>query len=146
LKVKEFRVTFILKAAVATVAVTAWASTASAADPKCNWLVQDKRAVIQVTNCGSALCGWTLNTVNVPGKPMKVERVNVLQNMAPAGQVWKGRAFNPQDSQSYEAEMAMQGDNILLVKGCGMGFCKQEVWTRTKAQPKAAPPRVRQGG
>lgn len=134
--------TFILKAAVATVALTAWASTASAADPKGNWLVQDKRAVIQVTNCGPALCGWTLNTVAPPGKPMRVERVNVLVNMAPAGDRWKGRAFNPQDSQSYEAEMALQGENILLVKGCGMGFCKQEIWTRTKAVPKAAPPKV----
>lgn len=134
--------TLTLKAAVAAIALTAMATTASAADPKGNWLVQDKRAVIQVVNCGSALCGWTLNTVGGKG-PMRVERVNVLQNMAQAGDnQWKGRAFNPQDSQSYEAEMALQGDNILLVKGCGMGFCKQEVWTRTKAQPKASPPRV----
>ena len=134
--------TLILKAAVAATALAAMATSASAADPKGNWLVQDKRAVIQVTPCGSALCGWTLNTTAPPGQKMKVERVVVLQNMAPAGAVWKGRAFNPQDSQSYEAEMAMQGDNILLVKGCGMGFCKQEVWTRTKANPKAVPPRV----
>lgn len=130
-----------LKVAVATIALTAMASTASA-DPKGNWLVQDKRAVIQVMPCGAALCGWTLNTVNVPGQKMRVERVTILQNMAPAGDKWKGRAFNPQDNQSYEAEMALQGDNILLVKGCGMGFCKQEVWTRTKSNPKAVPPRV----
>lgn len=133
--------TLILKAAVVATALTAMATSASA-DPKGNWLVQDKRAVIQVMPCGSALCGWTLNTTAPPGQKMKVERVVVLQNMAPAGAVWKGRAVDPLDNQSYEAEMAMQGDNILLVKGCGMGFCKQEIWTRTKSQPKAAPPRV----
>jgi uncharacterized protein (DUF2147 family) len=137
-----FEVSLILRGAVLATAAVLLATPSLAADPKGNWLVQNKKAVIQVISCGSAYCGWTLNTVNKGGK-MRVERVNILVNMAPASDnVWKGKAHDPLDNASYDAEMSTQGDNILLVKGCGMGFCKQEIWTRTSSIPKAAPPRV----
>lgn len=123
------------------------ASAASTAGPIGVWATGDGKAHVQITNCGSAICGkvvWLRHPNGKDGKPELDFRnanpalrtrpmlgVPVLESLKPSDGQWKGRIYNGEDGKTYAAYFKMMGDNKAQVQGCFAGFlCKSQIWTR----------------
>ncbi len=103
------------------------ATTAHAASPSGEWLVQDRTARVLIRKCGPNLCGklsWSSD-----GK--EVGR-SILIDMKPDGGRWTGTVVDVRDGTSYLAHVSLQSDSVLKVDGCVMGgaICGGETWTR----------------
>ena len=44
--------------------------------------------------------------------------------------VYAGNIYNPEDGQTYKATMRLKGPNTLLVEGCVLFICREQVWRR----------------
>ncbi len=44
--------------------------------------------------------------------------------------VYGGNIYNPEDGQTYKATMRLKGPNTLLVEGCVLFICREQVWRR----------------
>src|SRR5215510_11441752 len=111
-----------------------------AADPKGNWLVSNKQAVIKIDNCGAALCG-TIASSQVSGldsnnpDPAKRNRsivgVTILLSMKQTAENrWDGQIYNPENGKIYEGYIVLNNPNDLRIQGCVLGFlCGGENWT-----------------
>ena len=57
--------------------------------------------------------------------------------------VYAGNIYNPEDGQTYKATMRLKGPNTLLVEGCVLFICREQVWRRfdsLRVPPVAALP------
>jgi uncharacterized protein (DUF2147 family) len=135
------------KSSLAAMALTCLASPALAADPKGDWLVAEKTAVIRISPCAPAqpaLCGnivWTKGPAGTDQKnpdPAKRSRsiigLTTLVNMKPTGRnKWEGEIYNALEGKTYEGNISLASDNVLRIEGCILGFlCGGQDWTRTK--------------
>ena len=126
------------------------ATPAFAANPKGDWLVEDKSAIIRIDSCGSALCGaivWAKKQDGVDENnpdPAKRSRpimgLQLLLGMKPGSDGrWDGDIYNPENGKTYTSRMWLKSDDTLRVEGCVLGFlCGGQDWTRTTA-PASAP-------
>jgi uncharacterized protein (DUF2147 family) len=136
---------------LAVLAVAGLASPALAQDPKGDWMVNDKTAVIRITACGTGLCGhiaWTArqggtdtNNPDPAKRSRPVLGMPILLNMQPKGNRWEGEVYNAKDGKVYSSNISLRGAE-LRIEGCVLGFlCGGENWTRAKCEePPAAPP------
>jgi uncharacterized protein (DUF2147 family) len=136
---------------VALVLLAAAHLPAFAADPTGNWLTEEGKATVRVTDCGGALCGTiiALKEPNDPatGKP-KVDKNNIdaskrgrpiigvqlVTGLKSAGpNKWSGQIYNPEDGKTYNANVTLQNTNTITVQGCILGgvICKTNTWTRS---------------
>jgi len=133
-------------ALVATLANTA----AYAADPKGTWLNEDKDGIVQITDCGSALCGsvvWVKDPLDpATGKPLTDKKntdpalrgrpimglliVSGMKQTSTASK-WDGRIYSIDDGKTFDGNLIMKSDNEMRVQGCVMLICQGETWTRT---------------
>jgi len=116
---------------------------AFAADPKGNWLVADKKAVIRIEPCGPALCG-TIASTQFEGRdennpdPSKRNRsivgIQILLGLTQTAENrWDGEIYNPENGKTYTGRIILNSANDLRIEGCVLGFlCGGENWTRTK--------------
>jgi uncharacterized protein (DUF2147 family) len=131
---------------LAAVSLTVLAGAASAADPKGDWMVNDKTAVIRVAPCGKALCG-TLAWSKTPGgldennpDPNKRKNpllgVKILVDMKPSTtpNKWEGEVYNPENGKTYNSNIVLVSEKVLHIEGCLIGgfLCGGEDWTRVK--------------
>lgn len=135
---------------VAAMAMALTAIPALAADPKGDWMVEDKTAVVRIAACGSALCGaiaWTKEPGVDENNPDPAKRtrpivgLQILLGMKPSGQDrWEGEIYNPQNGKTYNAKLTSKSAQVLRVEGCLIGgfLCGGEDWTRVN-NPAAAP-------
>ncbi|MFT3987689.1 DUF2147 domain-containing protein [Aestuariivirga sp.] len=123
-------------------------SPALASDAAGLWRMQNGKVTVRVTDCGGTICGSIAGLKEpiskIDGKP-KVDRENpdpskrarplmglpVLGGMKPTGDgQWKGTIYNPDDGNTYNATVTMDG-NVMKVKGCVAGFlCKTNVFAK----------------
>jgi uncharacterized protein (DUF2147 family) len=144
------------------------AGEALAADPTGLWTTEKGKAMIEISDCGGALCGkiaW-LAQPNDPqtGGPATDKKnrdetkrqqplvgTQIVHGMKPSGQGdrWSGRVYNPEDGGTYAAHMTMKSDDTLRIEGCMMVICSGETWKRAattgsvsmqKQQPAAGKP------
>jgi uncharacterized protein (DUF2147 family) len=124
---------------------------ALAADPAGEWLVEDGSARIWIANCGRSLWG-VIGWERTPGKdtenpdPAKRARptlgIPILIDMKPAGAgKWAGQIYNARNGKMYQANISLQSDKALKVRGCVLGglFCGGETWSRA---PQSSSPAV----
>jgi uncharacterized protein (DUF2147 family) len=124
------------------------ANAADDATPNGLWLTEKGDARIQVSQCGSALCGkvvWLREAIDpatgraqtdsknpnasLASRPMI--GVQLFIGMRPAGPGrWTGRIYNADDGGVYESNIAWMGPNTLRVEGCLGAICGGENWTR----------------
>jgi uncharacterized protein (DUF2147 family) len=124
------------------------AATASvlAEDATGEWLVEDKSARIKIVNCQNALWGvmWAekspgFDTGNrdpsMKGRPML--GIPILINMKPTEpNSWAGKVYDPKGSTFmsaggiYDVKVKLARKDTLEVRGCMMGICDGEDWTR----------------
>jgi uncharacterized protein (DUF2147 family) len=131
------------------------------------WLDHTKRGAIEIMPCGTRLCGyvyWVKEAVSRNGKPVLDTNnpdparrgkpmcgtqilVNLVQKeRARIGHVWgAGSIYNPEEGQSFDAEVKLITPNELSVLGyIGIKFMgEQFTWTRAPAElVRCGPARV----
>jgi uncharacterized protein (DUF2147 family) len=131
------------------------------------WMDHTKRGAIEIMPCGARLCGyvyWVKDAVSRNGKPVldtnnpdPVRRgkpmcgTQILVNLAQKerariGHVWgSGSIYNPEEGQSFDAEVKLISPNELSVLGyLGVKFMgEQFTWTRAPADlARCGPARV----
>ncbi len=135
---------------VALVAVLALApAVALAADIKGKWLTEEGKGQVVFEKCGAKICGrivWLRNPLddktgkaqldvlnkdpNLRTRPVLGLRIGEIDSDGSGG--WRGLLYNPADGKIYRANLAIQNDGSLVLKGCIMGgaLCDAETWTR----------------
>ena len=120
---------------------------ALAADPAGLWLTQDGESKLRIAPCGNKLCG-TLAWLKVPsdskGQPLldasnpdPAQRarpllgVQILLGLAPAGEGWKGKFYNPEDGKTYDGSFVLSGSGKAEINACiAVVLCQTEVLVR----------------
>jgi uncharacterized protein (DUF2147 family) len=123
---------------------------AFAGDPAGEWLVEDGSARIRIAICNGVLWG-VIGWEKSPGKdtenpdPAKRSRptlgIPILISMKPAGtDKWAGQIYNAQNGKMYQADVTLESEKALKVRGCIMGglFCGGETWSRFAVPPAPA--------
>lgn len=112
------------------------------------WLTQKGDARIQVSKCGSALCGkvvWLKDAIDpLTKKPQTDDKnpnpalatrsmigVQLFIGMNPVGpNSWAGKIYNADDGGTYESKVKVLGPGQLSVEGCLGAICGGETWTK----------------
>jgi uncharacterized protein (DUF2147 family) len=91
------------------------------------WITEKNAGRVRIEECGSNLCGYTVEKDNSNGK-------KVLIDMKPGGKRWNGRIQDVRSGKIYASHIAMRGSNALRVEGCAFGglFCGGETWKRAE--------------
>jgi uncharacterized protein (DUF2147 family) len=118
-------------------------SSALAADPSGDWLVEDGSAKIRIAICNHSLWG-VISWEKAPGidtenpDPAKRSRptlgMPILIDMKPDGaHTWSGQIYNAKNGKMYDAKVSLESDKALKVRGCILGglFCGGETWARS---------------
>lgn len=124
----------------------AWA-TEPAAGPAGEWWTPGFGARVRIEPCGDALCGrivwvWDEAPRDAADAAPLVGRQVVSQMRAEGGQRWAGgRLFNPEDGREYRGSLHLASASRLVLEGCVLMVCRQQVWRRVDAArcPPAAP-------
>ena len=103
------------------------------------WWTPGFGARVRIEPCGDAVCGrivwlWDVTPTGIADKAPLVGR-KVIEGMRmedPAR--WSGgRLYNPEDGRDYQGSLHLQTPTRLVVDGCVLFLCKQQVWRRVDA-------------
>ncbi|MBI3699298.1 MAG: DUF2147 domain-containing protein [Afipia sp.] len=124
------------------------AAGAQDASPSGLWLTQKGDARIQVSSCGSGICGkvvWLKDTIDPQtGKPQVDDKnpnpalrsrsmigVQLFIGMTSNGPgSWIGKIYNADDGGTYDSKVKMISASQMNVEGCLGAFCGGEIWTK----------------
>lgn len=96
------------------------------------WWTPGFRGRVAVTPCGAALCGRVVWSWDPRGVTLGQEVLSAFAPDARGG--WSGgRAFNPDDGHTYAASLRLLDADHLLVEGCLLFLCREQVWLRVGA-------------
>lgn len=141
----------------AAAALFASSVSAAAVKPTGEWAVPGNIAHLRIADCDGRLWG-VVSWERQPGAdshnpdPAKRGRpmlgVPILLGMKRAQpNRWDGEIYNASNGKIYTADIHLEGDNVLHVEGCLLGFlCGGQDWTRVKSSSperdpsKADPP------
>jgi uncharacterized protein (DUF2147 family) len=132
---------------IALTASLALAGAASASDVVGVWRTSATGVTIEISKCGSSICGKILDGNSGPGaSPLDINNKDaalrarpivglvILKGFSggPAG--WDGGTiYNPHDGGTYSASVKLASAGLLSVKGCvAPMLCKTQTWTRLK--------------
>ena len=136
-----------LAAALIVVGLTASAH----ADPRGVWLTGSGKSHVKLAPCAKnkkKLCGeivWLRSPNGKDGKPRRDSKnddkslrkrplmgLQVLWDLENEGKgEWEdGEIYNPEDGETYDAEMEEVDANTLEVSGCVWIVCKKQTWKR----------------
>ena len=126
-----------MKKAMVLAAGMAIMAGAAAADPVLGtWKTQvddGSYAHIEITQCGSNVCGTIARTFNADGEYNSPNKGKMLvRNMKPnGGGSYSGKVWRPSNDKIYIGKMQLNG-NSLKLKGCVAGglLCSSQVWNR----------------
>ena len=113
------------------------------------WKTEEDKSVVEIAKCdGEKYCG-TILSLKEPnddnGNPKKdinnqdkskqdrpivgMKILSRLEKTSPT--TWEdGDIYNPEDGNTYNAEMRLKDANTLEVEGCFLFLCKSQVWKR----------------
>jgi uncharacterized protein (DUF2147 family) len=129
-------------------AMSPLAGQAAGAEAYGIWLTQKGDAKVQVSRCGSSLCGkvvWLKQPINpATGKPQVDDKnpnpafskrpiigMQFFLGMQPAGPgSWSGQIYNADDGKIYTSTVTLIEGGSLQVSGCVAVLCGSETWTR----------------
>jgi Uncharacterized protein conserved in bacteria (DUF2147) len=99
--------------------------------PLGDWQTEN-RGVVRIAQCGSALCGYTLNaSSNDKGEA-------VLINMKPKTDTrWTGSVYSRDSGDTYYGTVDLKGPNTLRVEACAFSrfYCSGNNWIRISTRP-----------
>ena len=124
-------------------------SSFAASDPVGVWYDAKRAGVVQISKCGSVLCGkivWLKDPIRKDGKPLmdirnsskaqrgrKICGLQVLGSLKPAkSKTWMGWVYSPRRGKRYSAKLTLKNPNTLLVRGYVrlVALGKTETWKR----------------
>lgn len=122
-------------AALLAVTLSSAAASAAGADPTGIWLDDTGRGAVEITKCGSALCGRVVWVK--AGKDAKGCGKEILGAVKPVGKGrWDGGwIYSPEHGRKFDVELTPVGNDRLRVMGyAGVRFLSQtRTWTRAPA-------------
>ncbi|MFC7703471.1 DUF2147 domain-containing protein [Plastorhodobacter daqingensis] len=90
---------------------------------------------VQILPCENRICGVLTGAFDGSGAPLPSENIGraIVWDMQPRGDgsYENGKVFSPDQGRTYNAKMALRGDQ-LGVAGCVLGFCREQTWTRAR--------------
>jgi uncharacterized protein (DUF2147 family) len=120
-----------------------------------HWLTQDKRAIVEVAQCGAKECGkivWVKDPISpTTGKPRRDKNnpdaglqsrpiigLATLSQIVPnADGEWDAVSYDPRNGETHDITVRVntKGNKIEL-KGCALGglVCRSEIWTKAPDQ------------
>lgn len=110
------------------------------------WATQHDKAVVKIYDCDGAACGtivrpgrsdkpWPMTDVRNTNPALRTRPLIGLQiigNLKPMKDHWKGVIYSPEDGRSYEAMFTRVENGALAVKGCWMFLCRSQIWQPIK--------------
>jgi uncharacterized protein (DUF2147 family) len=133
------RNTTILMSALMATGLLAGQPAWAAADPRGVWLDDKGQGAVEITDCGSKLCGhvvWARDEADSKEGCGK----QIIGDVAPqGGGLWdNGWIYDPDTRKKYDVELKALDDNRLRVKGyAGVKFFSRSmIWTRAPADLK----------
>ena len=132
-----------------------------AQDATGEWLVKDKSAKIKIIDCNDALWG-VISAEKTPGfdsgnrdpsmKGRPLLGVPILIDLKQTDKnSWEGKIYDPQGNMLvsagplYTVKIKLAKDDLLEVRGCVLGICDGEDWTRVPS-PNTPSTAARQPG
>lgn len=127
----------------------------SQTDPSGIWLTQAGDAQVHIHQCGGGICGkivWLRDPIDRnTGRPQiddknpnpalaqrPVMGLMIFSSLQPiAGNRWTGHIYNPDDGQTYGANITLQGESVLEMQGCMGALCGGETWRKVADAPAA---------
>jgi uncharacterized protein (DUF2147 family) len=118
------------------------------------WWTPGFNARVRIERCGDAVCGdivwaWDETPKDIADKSPLVGRKVIAGMRAQGADRWSGgRLYNPEDGRDYKGALHLQSPTRLVVDGCVLAICKQEVWRRVDVGrcPPVEPGAARSGG
>lgn len=128
--------------ALATLSVAASAAPAPVTG---RWLTVEGKALVDISPCGSTLCGRITRVLKPrPGGPAvdannpdaalrtrPIAGILILSDFKPSDDRWKGRIYDPESGRTYRSEL-IRTSGTLKVKGCIGPFCRMQEWTAAR--------------
>ena len=110
------------------------------------WVTEGKTAIVTVAPCGPTLCGRITALLNRRTSGLAVDAKNrdpalrtrpllgliILSEFVEAGDVWRGRIYDPQTGKTYKSIVSRDPDGTLKVQGCIAFLCQTQSWTAVK--------------
>lgn len=122
------------------------AGPALAADPTGLWQTPTRSGQVEISKCGTALCGRlvsseglkadpALKDVNNPNAAQRdrpLKGLTILSGFSGGPQEWTGGSiYNAEDGKTYSGSITLDGADTLKLKGCiVVPLCKTQTWTR----------------
>jgi uncharacterized protein (DUF2147 family) len=105
------------------VAAPAWSTPA--ASPVGTWSTANGHGVIEITQCGDALCGRIVGIEREPTEPMPTDvhgnsqcGLTLITNEKPVPDgTWLGEITNPRDGDTYQAKLWLDEHGNLHLRG-----------------------------
>ena len=140
----------LIAAPIATL-IAASSQGSALADPLGTWLTESGKSHVTIAPCGEdKLCGeivWLREPYDEDGAPKLDKRnddeslrdrpiigIRVLWDLEDEGDgEWgDGEIYNPEDGESYDAEIEVVDRDTLKVSGCFFFICKTQTWKRAE--------------
>jgi uncharacterized protein (DUF2147 family) len=116
---------------LATTALLVIGPAPAAADPSGTWLRENGGARVRMAKCGDAICG-TITWLKDPANTKSKVGQRVFFDMKPNGaDAWAGKAFNPEDGQTYSGKITLSGSSMTTAGCVASGWiCRSVSWSK----------------
>jgi uncharacterized protein (DUF2147 family) len=112
------------------------------------WHSPTKHGVIQISKCGSTICGNLRDGDDIranadardsnnsdsalKGRPLK--GLNIFSGFTPAADGWEnGQVYDPSKGKTYSGKITIKDANTLSLRGCiFVPLCRTDTWTRAR--------------
>lgn len=110
------------------------------------WITETRHGVVEITPCGTAICGQLIDSDVIRADPRKRDDNNkdvalrqrplkglaMLQGFHANGSRWDGGSvYNPDDGGTYHGTISVIDTKTLKVRGCIVWpLCKSQIWKR----------------
>ena len=138
------RTIIVTATTLSTIIGIAVAANAAAASIKGRWTTVEKDSVVEISACGTAMCGRVSKFLKTPPggydqkdtknpdknlRARKILGIAVLHSLKADDKVWRGTIYDPRNGKSYRSVVYLQKNGNLNVKGCIGPICQSQVWT-----------------
>jgi uncharacterized protein (DUF2147 family) len=113
------------------VGLLALSGIASAAEPYGVWLRPSTATQLRFYNCSGKLCA-KVAAVKSQANQGEVGKTIVPGATKSGPDTWTGDIIDVSADRTYSGVITLQGPNALNVKGCMLGFCRAETWTKVR--------------
>ena len=123
-----------MKTFLYAIAALGLSATVASADPVTGtWKTQPGEtggyAHVNITTCGDTICGTIQKVVGNGNSSSEGKRIIWNMKANGRGKYSGGKIWAPDNDKTYNSRMTLKG-NTLEVKGCVLGLCRGQNWTR----------------